>query len=104
LVLSIKDGLKNPGFSFIEVATQCPTYYGRKNKLKTPTAMAAVMKANTIFKSEADRMRPRDVEGKIVVGEFANTQRDEFTQNIEKLSVEKSGKKTLINSAYETEL
>jgi 2-oxoglutarate ferredoxin oxidoreductase subunit beta len=62
------------------------------------------MKANTIFKSEADRMRPRDVEGKIVVGEFANTQRDEFTQNIEKLSVEKSGKKTLINSAYETEL
>ena len=104
MVLSIKDGLKNDGFSFIEVATQCPTYFGRKNKLKTPTAMAAVMKANTVFKSAADRMRPKELEGKIVVGEFANTQKDEFTKNIDKISVEKSGKKTLINSAFETEL
>ena len=46
--------------------------YGRKNKLKTPTAMAAVMKANTVFKSAADRMKPKELEGKIVVGEFAN--------------------------------
>ena len=66
--------------------------------------MAAVMKANTIFKSAADRMKPKDLEGKIVVGEFANHTRDEFTENIDKISVEKSGKKTLINSAYESEL
>ena len=104
LVTSIKDGLKNPGFSFIEVATQCPTYYGRKNKLKTPTAMAAVMKANTVFKSAADRMRAKDLEGKIVVGEFADYTKDEFTESIDKLSVEKSGNRTIINSAYEREL
>ena len=104
LVLSIKEGLENPGFSFIEVATQCPTYYGRKNKLRTPTAMAAVMKANTVFKSAADRMKEKELEGKIVVGEFANKKRDEFTQGIEKISVEKSGKKTLINSAFMTDL
>ena len=83
---------------------QCPTYFGRKNKLKTPTAMVAVMKAHTVFKSAADRMRPKELEGKIVVGEFANSRRDEFTENIDKISVEKSGKKTLINSAYEVEL
>ena len=104
LVLSIKDGLKNDGFSFIEVATQCPTYYGRKNKLRTPTAMAVTLKMNTVFKSSADRMRKKDLEGKIVVGEFANSQREEFTQNIERISEEKFGKKTLINSAYEEEL
>ena len=83
LVLSIKAGLKNKGFSFIEVATQCPTYFGRKNKLKTATAMAAVMKANTVFKSAADRMSARELEGKIVVGEFANIQKDEFTENLD---------------------
>ncbi|MBR6024387.1 MAG: 2-oxoacid:ferredoxin oxidoreductase subunit beta [Methanobrevibacter sp.] len=104
LVSSIKDGLKNPGFSFIEVATQCPTYFGRKNKLRTPTAMAVTLKMNTVFKSAADRMRKKDLEGKIVVGEFANSQRDEFTENIERISEEKFGKKTLINSAYEEEL
>ena len=104
LVSAIKNGLKNPGFSFIEVATQCPTYYGRKNKLRTATAMAVTLKMNTVFKSAADRMRKKDLEGKIVVGEFANSQRDEFTDNIERISEEKFGKKTLINSAYEEEL
>ena len=104
LVTSIKDGLKNPGFSFIEVATQCPTYFGRKNKLRTPTAMAVTLKMNTVFKSAADRMRPKELEGKIVVGEFAKRQKPEFTENIERISEEKFGKKTLINSAYEEEL
>ena len=104
LVMAIKDGLKNPGFSFIEVATQCPTYFGRKNKLRTATAMAVTLKMNTVFKSAAERMRPKDLEGKIVVGEFANKQKAEFTDNIERISIEKSGKKTLINSAYEEEL
>ena len=101
---AIQKGLENEGFSFIEVVSQCPTYFGRKNKLKTPTAMAAVMKANTVFKSAADRMRAKDLEGKIVVGEFADYTKDEFTESIDKLSVEKSGKRTVINSAYEREL
>ena len=104
LVMSIKDGLLNPGFSFIEVASQCPTYYGRKNKLKTSTAMAAVMKANTVFKSAADRMKESDLEGKIVVGEFANKQKAEFTDNLEKISIQQSGDKTVINSAFESKL
>ena len=39
------------------------------------------MKANTVFKSAADRMRAKDLEGKIVVGEFANTTKDENTSN-----------------------
>ena len=104
LVTSIKDGLKNPGFSFIEVATQCPTYFGRKNKLKTPTAMAAVMKANTVYKSAADRMSEKELKDKVVVGEFANKQRDELSEVLDKFSIDTYGKKTLINSAYETDL
>ena len=70
LVGSIKKALKNPGFSFVEVVSQCPTYYGRKNKARTPTAMAVNMKVNTVFKSKADRMREKDVDGFFVVGVF----------------------------------
>lgn len=33
--------------------------------------MAAISKANTVFKAAADRMREKDLEGKIVIGEFA---------------------------------
>lgn len=100
LVGSIKTALKNPGFSFVEVVSQCPTYYGRKNKARTPTAMAVNMKINTVFKVEADRMKEKDLEGKIVVGEFANKQRAEYTDNIQKLSEEQSGSETIRYSAY----
>ena len=65
--------------------------------------MAAVMKANTIYKSAADRMKEKDLEGKIVVGEFADVEKDEFGDMLEKFSIENSGKKTVVNSAYETE-
>lgn len=102
LVDSIKKGLKNSGFSFIEAVSQCPTYYGRKNKIRTPTAMAVDLKINSVFKAEAERMREKDLIGKIVIGEFANKERLEFTKNIEELSEELSGSRTLINSAYDT--
>ena len=61
------------------------------------------MKANTVFKSAADNMREKELEGKIVVGEFARKQRDEFTDTLEEISVEHFGEKTLVNSAYQTE-
>ncbi len=101
LIGSIKKGFENDGFSFIEVVSQCPTYYGRKNKIRTPTAMALTMKNNTIFKFEADKMKEKDIIGKIVVGEFVNKQHPEYSDNIQKLSKENFGDNTLINSAYE---
>ena len=54
LVNSIKKGLNTNGFAFIEVVTQCPTYYGRKNKMKTATAMFEYLKENSINKRKAD--------------------------------------------------
>ncbi len=104
VVTSIKTALKNPGFSFVEVVSQCPTYYGRKNKLRTPTAMAVTLKVNSVLKSKAQNMSPKALEGKIVVGEFANKSKAEFTDNIEKLVQAKSGGKKIINSAFEAEL
>ena len=41
---AIKKGLQNKGFSFIEAVSQCPTYYGRKNKMRTPIEMMQWMK------------------------------------------------------------
>lgn len=102
LVSSIKNALKNPGFSFIEVVVPCPTYFGRKNKIRTPTAMAVNLKTKTVFKTQAREMTNKELEDKIVVGEFVNKTKAEFTDNIEKLAEAHSGKKRLINSAYNT--
>jgi 2-oxoglutarate ferredoxin oxidoreductase subunit beta len=32
----IKDALKHKGFSFVDALSQCPTYFGRRNKLRNP--------------------------------------------------------------------
>lgn len=100
LISSIKRGLRNKGFSFIEVASQCHTYFGRKNNLRTPVALMAYLKQNTVFKPKAKGMSEKELEGKIVVGEFANKSRAECSDNIKKLCKSKYNKDILINSAY----
>ncbi|HSO25670.1 MAG TPA: 2-oxoacid:ferredoxin oxidoreductase subunit beta, partial [Methanobacteriaceae archaeon] len=101
LTNAIKKGLNNKGFSFIEVISQCPTYFGRKNKLRTPVDMMRWMKDSSVNKRKADQMSAEELEGKIVVGEFANEPHPEFSQELYNLIEEKYGKKSqALKSAY----
>jgi len=43
----IKKGINHKGFSLIEILTQCPTYYGRKNKKGDAVQMMESYKTNT---------------------------------------------------------
>lgn len=99
-VKSIKKGLKNKGFSFIEIVSQCPTYFGRKNKMKTPVKMMDHIKNSTIYINNTKLMSEHELEDKIVVGEFVDKSAPEFTDNLQKLSKENYGDKTLRRSAF----
>jgi 2-oxoglutarate ferredoxin oxidoreductase subunit beta len=101
---SIKKALLNPGFSFVEVVSQCPTYFGRKNKLKSSVVMMNAFKENSINKRRADKMDKDELIGKIVVGEFVNNPAKELTENICDLSVEQCGRNLAIKSAYQDDL
>lgn len=102
---AIKNGFQNNGFSFIEVMSQCPTYYGRKNRMRTPIEMMQWMKESSIIKRKADKMEESELQGKIVVGEFHTKQEPEFTDKLCKLLEEQctAGKPTAIRSAYQGE-
>ncbi len=98
---AIKKGLSNKGFSFIEVISQCPTYFGRKNKLRTPVDMMRWMTDSSVNKRKADKMSAEELEGKIIVGEFANEPHPEFSHELYTLIEEKYGKKSqALKSAY----
>lgn len=98
---SIKKALENKGFSFVEVISQCPTYYGRKNKMRSPLDMMRWMKESSVNKRKADTMDPEELAGKLVVGEFVNKPELEFSQELYNLVEEKYGKKSdAIKSAY----
>ena len=104
LSISIKKALLNPGFSFVEVVSQCPTYFGRKNKLKSPIDMMKAFEENSIYKSIADKMDKDELVGKIVIGEFVNNPAKELIENICDLSVEQCGRNLAIKSAYQDDL
>jgi len=101
LANSIRRGLENRGFSFIEVLSQCPTYFGRKNRMRSPVEMLHWMKHNSINRRKALRMGPEELEGKIVVGDFINEEREELTTTTYDLIEEKCGERfKSIKSAY----
>lgn len=100
---AIKKGFLNKGFSFIEVISQCPTYYGRKNRMKSPIEMLKWMKESSILKRKADKMEESELEGKIIVGEFQKKEELEFTDKLCKLLEEQcvTGKPAAVRSAYQ---
>jgi len=89
LSLSIKKGLQNKGFSFIEVISQCPTYFGRKNRMRTPLEMMDFMKKNSILKEKTVNMSEEELEGKIIVGEFVDKSLPEYSERLCELVNEK---------------
>ncbi len=99
---AIKKGLKNKGFSFIEAISQCPTYFGRKNKMKTAVDMMHWMKDQSVLKRKADKMDPSELEDKLIIGEFIDSSAPEYTENLCKLLEDKcsSEKPSSVRSAY----
>ncbi|MFX0133337.1 MAG: thiamine pyrophosphate-dependent enzyme [Candidatus Hodarchaeota archaeon] len=82
LIESIEEALSHKGFAFIEILTQCPTEYGRKNKIESPVEYFKYLNQITTLKREEGK--------KIPLGVFINVKKPEFTENldliIEKLS------------------
>ncbi len=78
LTKAVKAGLETQGFSFIEVMTQCPTAYGRRNKLRQVKDMISYMRTHAILIQRKKRLEeegeyvPDDM---ITVGEFIRRQR-----------------------------
>jgi 2-oxoglutarate ferredoxin oxidoreductase subunit beta len=78
LTKAVKAGLETPGFSFIEALTQCPTAYGRRNKLRQVSDMINYLRTNTILIQKTRLMREKGEavpEDKITVGEFVRRNR-----------------------------
>ena len=75
----VEKGIQNTGFSVIEAFSQCPTYYGRKNKQRTPVDGLKWQKEVVVPAAKAKDMTPEELQGKILVGELHQAQRPEYT-------------------------
>jgi len=70
---SITEALLKRGFSFVEVISPCPTYYGRMNNLPTGLEQMRYYRKKRVVKNGAD---PSEVgiglEGDIITGKFVD--------------------------------
>lgn len=82
LSAAIKKALKNKGFSFVEVISQCPTYFGRRNRMRSPIEMLKWMKSQIVTIRKTGKMEDEEFIGKIIVGEFVNIDEREFSDGI----------------------
>ncbi len=73
----IQAALAHPGFALIEILTQCPTYFGRLNKLEPGRALLDYEKDMT---EPLETLTRDDLAGKLPIGVFRDEIRPEYTR------------------------
>jgi len=70
------------GFRFIEVVSQCPTAYGRRAGFKNVGQMLKWFKEDAIPIRQAEKMSKKELERRIVIGEFVQERRPTIVETI----------------------
>ena len=81
----IQQGILHKGFSLIDCASICPTYYGRKNKKGSAVDMMKWQKENAVMQEQAVKMSPEELKGKLIIGVLAHDNYPEFTVEYQKI-------------------
>ncbi len=78
LTKAIATGMRTPGLAFIEVRTQCPTNFGRYNRLRTIPDMIEYLKGHSMLLAKYDRLVEEGADipgGTFTIGELVRRRR-----------------------------
>ncbi|MFC2063542.1 thiamine pyrophosphate-dependent enzyme [Chloroflexota bacterium] len=81
----IKKAITKKGFGFVEMVAQCPTFYGRSNKIGDNLEMLNWMKQTYTRKEKFEQMPQEESKGLIPWGEFVDDERPEFVAGLHDL-------------------
>lgn len=76
----ISKALMHKGFAVVEALSQCPTYFGRKNKIGGAVDTLNWIKEQTVNVKAAAALPAEKRAGKILIGELHSVEKAEFTQ------------------------
>ena len=86
LTRSIKKGIQKKGFALIEAVSQCPVQFGRVSKIGKAVNILQYFKENSIRLNKTADMSEEELQGKIIVGEFADKEKVELSSQWRELS------------------
>lgn len=81
----IVKGVQNKGFSVIDAVCQCPTSFGRKNKMAQAAKMLEWQRDHSVMVQAAAKLPPEALQDKIVIGELHQSVAPEYTAEYDKL-------------------
>jgi 2-oxoglutarate ferredoxin oxidoreductase subunit beta len=88
----MNEALRRKGFTFIEVISQCPTLFGRRNRLGSGLDEMKLYKQRSKISHAADTKEVGiGLEGEITVGKFVDTDQPTFHEQQEKHLRERLG-------------
>ncbi|NMC70497.1 MAG: hypothetical protein GYA57_10590 [Myxococcales bacterium] len=67
---AIKRAIRTPAFAFVEVASPCPTQFGRRNRFDDVGALYDRIRNLSVSRAEAAGRSKEELRGRIVVGEW----------------------------------
>ena len=82
IVKTMKRAIQKNGFAFVEVWSQCPVEFGRKTGMGNSVQMMEHYKQNSVTIARAQTMKPEELKGKIVVGEFLDIEKPELIETL----------------------
>jgi len=81
----IKEAIVHKGFAFVDALSQCPTYYGRRNKLRSAMEMLNWFKDRAVPSSSWEKMPLEEREGKFPIGILKKVELPELSEVYEDL-------------------
>lgn len=77
----ITNALAHKGFSFIEVVSQCPIGFGRRNKMGSPYNMLLWQKEHAVTVQASAKLSAAELKDKFIIGElYVNEERKDFME------------------------
>ena len=91
VIRSIKKGIQKKGFAFIEIISQCPTQYGRRNKIGDGVQMMKWLKENSVPKKSAEKLSEAELKDKFIIGEFVDIEKAEYGASLRDIIKKRRG-------------
>ncbi|UCC45459.1 MAG: 2-oxoacid:ferredoxin oxidoreductase subunit beta [Candidatus Zixiibacteriota bacterium] len=85
---AMEHALNKEGFSFIEIVSQCPDYFGRRVGLRTGVDFLQKFKGQSVRVKKAETMTEEELADKIVVGQLCDRDRPEFSSRLHRVTAE----------------
>ena len=81
----IENGIRHKGFSLIDCAGVCATYYGRKNKTGSAVDMMTYQRDNMVTWEQYKELSREERLGKVVLGKLVEEDYPEFSDEYQKI-------------------